>query len=106
MSQTQTAFRFADLNIKPSQPAFVGDKIKIDRVLNREITISRFKIEPSKYPEKGNGMRLVMQVKIGTEDKIIFTGSTVLQEMIQEIPKDKFPVVTTIQKDNDRLVFT
>lgn len=47
-------FKFSDFDIKPQVKSFEGEKIKIDKILNREITVTDYKIETSKY-EKGNG---------------------------------------------------
>lgn len=41
---------FKDLNIQPSATqSFTGDKVKMHKVLNREIVVHDFKIEPSKF---------------------------------------------------------
>jgi len=39
---------FKDFDIKAEINSFTGDKIKIDKVLNKEIKILGFKIEDSK----------------------------------------------------------
>lgn len=45
--------QFKDFKIKPKAAAFVGDKIKIERVLNVEITVFSYKIDESiKNPEQ------------------------------------------------------
>ena len=97
---------FKDFGIAPSQPSLAGDKIKMERVLNREIVVHDFRIFDSKHPDKGNGKCLQLGIKIGTESHVIFTGSTGLQEQINQIPKTEFPFLTTIIKENDRLIFT
>ena len=38
---------FKEFNIKPTKKQFVGDKIKIMKVLNTEITVVSYKIEKS-----------------------------------------------------------
>lgn len=35
---------FSDLGIKPSKKMYIGDKIKINRVLNREIIVNGFTV--------------------------------------------------------------
>lgn len=98
--------RFSDLNIKPSTDAFVGNKIEIDNVLDVEITVTRYKIEKSKFEDKGNGLRLVLQIKHDGRDRIVFTGSGVLMDMIEKVPQSEFPFITTIKKENKRFQFT
>lgn len=95
---------FKDLGIKPKITTFVGDKIKIDRILNTEIIIHGFKIEDSK--KKPGTKLLTLQIERNQTKNIIFTGSNVLIDMISQVPKEKFPIITTIIKDNERLEFT
>lgn len=96
---------FKDFGIKPTIIGFVGDKIKIERVLNRKITVEDFKVDISKY-EKGSGKCLHLQVTVDGEKRVIFSGSTTLMDMIQQVPKDKFPFDTIIVKENERYEFT
>jgi len=96
---------FKDFGIKPMTKAFEGDKIKIDRILNKNIIVEDFKIENSKY-EKGNGKCLYIQIAVDNNKRIVFTGSISLMEMIQQVDKDKFPFQTVIIKENERFQFT
>lgn len=96
---------FKDFGIKPASKSFVGDKIKIERVLNREIIIHDFKIEDSKY-ERGCKKCLHLQISIADTKHVVFTGSAVLMELIEKVPEDYFPFSTTIKKENDRFEFT
>ncbi|WP_276483586.1 hypothetical protein [Paraflavitalea pollutisoli] len=77
----------------------MGDKIKIDRILNRPIVVESFRIEPSKFEGKGN--RLTLQIKIDNNSHIVFTGSQVLMDMIAKVPADGFPFETKIVKQDD-----
>lgn len=96
--------KFSDFGIKPKESAFIGDKIKIERVLNLEITVFNYKISESQ--KKPGTKYMTLQIRKGNEKHVIFTGSTVLMDMIEQVPKDSFPFVTTIKKDNDRLEFS
>lgn len=98
--------QFKDLGITPTQKGFQGDKIKIDRILNKQIIVHEFKIENSKFEAKGNGKCLYMQIEVDSQKRIVFTGSTVLMDVIERIPKDKFPFQTTIIKEDERLIFS
>jgi hypothetical protein len=76
------------------------------KVLDKEITIHFFEIEPSKFQEKGNGNRLAMQIEINNEKRLLWTNSVWLQETIKKIPKDAFPFKTIIKEENERFIFT
>lgn len=97
---------FKDLGIKPNIKNFVGDKIKMSRILNKPIKLIDFKEDVSKYPEKGNGKCLHLQIEVDGTMHIVFTGSTVLMDMIKQVPKEKFPVNTTIIEENESYQFT
>lgn len=97
--------QFSELNIRPSADGMVGDKIKVERVMNREISVHSYRIENSKF-DRGNGKCLYLQIAIGEEKHVVFSGSGVLMDMIQQVPKDKFPFVTKIVKQNERFEFT
>lgn len=101
-----STFSFSDFGIKPQIKGFEGEKIKVDKILNKQITVHDYKIDKSKFEEKGNGKCLHMQVTVDNEKRVVFSGSSFLMDMIEQVPKDKFPFITTIVKDNDRLQFT
>ena len=96
--------QFKDFKIKPKLKAFVGEKIPIKRVFNTNITVLDYKIEPS--TKKENTKRLTLQIKKQGEKRIIFTGSTILMQQIEAVPKDKFPFETKIINDNEYFEFT
>jgi hypothetical protein len=97
---------FKDFGIKAPLPAFAGEQIKMNKILNKPIIIHRFRIEESKFKDKGNGMRLDMQIEVNSILYILWTSSVVLQETIKQIPAGKFPFTTTIVLENERLEFT
>ena len=101
--------RFSQFDIKAPQRGFEGDKIKISRILNREIVVHYYKITDSKvkaFQEKGSGKCLQLQISFNNEMHVVFTSGTALMEVIQQIPADKFPFTTTIVEENDRYKFT
>lgn len=98
---------FKDFNITTPTKGFEGDKIKIARILNREITVHDFKIDTSKcFKEKGSGKCLMLQISVNGTKHVVFTSSSCLIETIQQISKDDFPFTATIVEDNDRFMFT
>ena|SRR5690554_1822635 len=96
--------KFSDLKIKPKLKSFIGEKISISRIFNTEITVLDYVIEPS--TKKPGTERLKLQIKKGETMHVIFTGSVVLMQMIQEVPKDAFPFKTTIINNDGHFEFT
>jgi hypothetical protein len=96
---------FSQFGIEPDIKSLVGDKIKMDRILNREIVVEDFLIVPSKFTE-GNKDCLHVQISIGENKHIVFTGSNVLINMIKKVSKEDFPFKTTIIKSNEYFKFT
>lgn len=74
---------FGDLNVKRRTTSFVGDKVKIKRILNQALVIHDFKLEPSKF----EGERLTLQLEVAGEKCVLFTGSSVLKDQINQIKK-------------------
>ncbi len=97
---------FKDFGIKPVVKSLQGDKIHIDRILNREITVTGFRIEDSKYAKENNDKFLCLQIILNEENRVVFTGSGVLMDMIQRVPENKFPFKTKIIKEEKRYEFT
>lgn len=85
---------FKQLGIDLDQLA--GKKIEINKVLNKEVMITDHRIDPSKYPNEGNGLRLTLQIFLDEELRIIFTSSVVLQNQIAKVLKTDFPFKATI----------
>lgn len=96
------ATRFSDLGIQKEINHFTGDKIKISKILNKEIEVLDFSVKPSNF----KGELLQLQIKLNNNLHVIFTGSTVLTSMINKVPKDKFPFLTTIIEENEHYEFT
>ncbi|HZK69589.1 MAG TPA: hypothetical protein VFC36_08360 [Paludibacter sp.] len=98
---------FSQFNIKPKTKGFEGDKIKMSKILNREIVVHHFKIEDSKvFKDKGSGKCLHLQISVSNEKHIIFTSSSGLIEAIQQVPENGFPFTTIIVEENERYLFT
>jgi hypothetical protein len=95
---------FGDLGIKPSRKMFIGDKIKINRLMNREIVVNGFEVRPSKYPDKGVDA-LILQIEFEGESRIVFTGSKVLIDQITQVGSDDIPFKTIIVKNGEHYEF-
>lgn len=101
--------RFNQFDITVTAKSFVGDKIKISKILGKEIVVHDHKIEESKVPafkERGAGQCLHLQISVNNEKHIIFTSSTWLIEAIQKVPEKGFPFTTIIVQEDDRYKFT
>ncbi len=96
---------FRDLGIKSTLQNFTGDKIRMDNLLNCEITVVDYKIEASKYGDKGERCLWLQIIKNGTK-YVAFSGYKSLMTQIEQVPKNEFPFVTTIVKENKILEFT
>jgi len=97
--------QFKEFGIKPTAKRFIGGKIKMSRILNKEITVKDFKIEPSKYPKKEGDKCLTIQIALNGETYIIFTSSSVLSDQIQQLDKSDFPFLATIVQEGESFEF-
>ena len=97
--------RFSDFKIKPPAGGFIGDKIKISKILNREIIIHTFKIDKSKFPKNKSGNVMTLQIEINAEKHIVFTGSDYLINQISQINKNDFPFIAIIEKSGEHFEF-
>lgn len=96
--------KFSDFNIKVEHSNFEGEKIKITNILNTQITVIDYKIEPSK--QKENTELLTLQIEWKGIKRIVFTGSKMLSTQIKQIEKTNFPFTATIiSGDGDRYEF-
>jgi len=99
--------KFSQFNINTTSKGFEGDKIKMAKILGREIIVHDFKIEDSKcFKDRGTGKCLHLQISMNNEKYIVFTGSCGLIEAIIQISKEDFPFTTMIIKENDRFKFS
>lgn len=96
---------FKDLGITTHSDSLVGEKIKISKVLNRDIVITGYKIEQSKYPKNKSGKCLHLQIELDSEKKIVFTGSDVLISTIEQVSKDDLPIACQIIQEGEHFEF-
>lgn len=76
----------------------------MERLINVPIIVHAFKIGDS-VAKKGTKC-LTLQIEKNGTRHIVFTGSKVLQQQIEEVPKSSFPFTTIIVKDNEYFEFT
>ncbi len=97
---------FKELGIEQDQDDLVGDKIAVHKVLDEQIAIYGYRIEDSKFQDRGNGKCLYLQIEFKGEKRVLFTGSVALQNLIIKIPKEELPITTTIIKQNNKMMFS
>ncbi len=98
--------KFNEFKITSESKSFTGDKIKISKILNKEIIVYDFKIVTSKYLDKGNGKCMYLQIEMNGVKHVVFTGSVSLADAITQVPEGGLPFSTIIIEDNDRYLFT
>lgn len=97
--------KFSELGIKMKRDRFVGDKIKMMKVLNQDIIVHDFRIKNSKYENSSSDKCLHLQIEVKGEKHVLFTGSKVLSEAIQQVPEDAFPFGTKITQEGETFQF-
>jgi RNA-directed DNA polymerase len=98
--------QFSQLGVKPAEAGFIGDKININRIINRQIQVHKYRIVDSNFQGKGNGKCLHLQIKIEDRFYVVFSGSGNLMNAIQQVQQSDFPFLTTIVKNDQRLEFS
>lgn len=93
---------FGEFNITPQTKGLIGDKIGINQVLNMNIVVEKFLINPSNYKEKGP--RLDLQLLFKGIRRVLFISSKGLIDMIKRVPEDGFPFRAKIVKDDSGLI--
>lgn len=95
--------KFKDFNIKSKNDNFSGEKIKINKILDKEIIIENYKINASKI--RIGTEYLSIKIKFLEEDRVLFSGSKNLIEMIKQVNEKDFLFLATIIKQGERLEF-
>lgn len=95
---------FKDFNISANITSFVGEKIKIKKIIDEEIVLLGYKIDKSKFGEDRNCLTLHLEFK--NIKRIVFTSSKPLMQMIEEVNKDNFSFKTTIIEINEHFEFS
>lgn len=75
-----------------AEEKFIGEKIKISKVLNKEIKVLAFQVNKSKIEK--DGFYIQMQIEVDDERKVLFTNSSVLKDQLEKY-KDNLPFITT-----------
>lgn len=98
--------QFKDFGIVLANKVLTGDKVKMAKILNREIKVLNFKIDESKYPKNKSGKCLQLQIEHENEKYVIFTGSDILIDQILQVSESDFPFETIIIKEGEHFEFS
>lgn len=74
-----------------------GAKTRLDDIINREILIIGHSIKRSRYDKNNSGKFLTLQFELDGERRVLFTGSDVLIEQLDQYG-DQIPFAATIKK--------
>ena len=81
--------RFSDF----AQSPLDGDKMSIDDLIDKEISVLKFNVKKSKF----EGKLLTVQFELNGVKHVLMTGSGVLLQQLED-NADKLPFLATIQK--------
>ena len=97
--------RFSDFAEERKRPE--GPKVRIADVVGREILITGFLIEPSKYSDSNGNTkdRLTLEFIIDGEKHILFTGATLLIEWTQKY-QGEIPFYATITNNGRCYIYS
>ena len=97
---------FSELGVKVEAAPMTGEKIKINRVLNKAVEVIDFELNTSKFNQERSRKCLKLQIKFEDELRVIFTGSSMLVNAISMVDKKDLPFQTTIIETNGFYQFT
>ncbi len=97
---------FKDLGVEIDSAPMLGEKIKINRVINHEIEVLDYAVNESKFKEKSGNEYLKLQIRFNDEVRVLFTGASMLIKAIRKIDKDKLPFKTIIIEQSGFYQFT
>lgn len=98
--------QFSQLGVRTNTSGMTGEKIKVERILNRKIAVISYRVEKSKFPEKTkNGECLFLQIELEGQKRLVFSGSSILIDQIRQVQPEDFPFETTITKEDEHFQF-
>jgi len=102
--RAMVAKRFSELGVHVGVESLTGEKIKISKILDKEIMVKAFKVTESKYDKDKHCLKI--QIEISGENKVIFTGSEMLRKQIEQVGEADFPFQTVIKSVEETYQFT
>lgn len=74
-----------------------GEKVKIESILNQEITITGYRLTESKFGKSNSPRCLTVQFEKDKEQHVFFTGSAVLINQLEKYGLE-IPFMATLRK--------
>lgn len=95
--------RFSDFSseVKPLE----GEKISIEKLIDKEIEVHSFNIRNSKFNRPGSNRCMTVQITYENKKRVFFTGSDVLINQCEKY-NEKMPFITVIKKINRYYTFS
>lgn len=97
---------FSELGVTIDSAPMTGEKIKINRILNKEIEVVDFELSESKFKKENGRACLKLQIRHEGELRVIFTGSVMMVKAIECIKREMLPFITTVIENNGFYQFT
>lgn len=92
--------KWSDLGVPHiSRVGFIGEKIPIAKLINKDVYVLDFKIEKSKKKEGTDC--LVLQIKYQGDNRVVFTGAKILIQQIMLVDKKDLPFMVKIEQEED-----
>jgi len=82
-----------------------GAKLKIDDILNKEITVIGYRVKDSKFVKANAPTCLTIQFMLGDARHVVFTGSQVLLDQCKSY-ESEIPFLATVKKVDKYYTFT
>lgn len=95
--------RFSELGINIEPESLLGEKIKISKIVGKEIIIKDYKVTESKF--QNSRQCLTLQIELEGDTKVVFTGSDMLKRQIELAKKEDFPFSAKIELINESYQF-
>ena len=82
-----------------------GAKLKIDDIINKEITVIGYRVKDSKFTKDKITTCLTIQFLLGDTRHVVFTGSQVLLDQCKAY-ESEIPFLATVKKVDKYFTFT
>lgn len=82
-----------------------GAKLKIDDIINKEITVIGYRVKDSKFTKDKATTCLTIQFLLGDVRHVVFTGSSVLLDQCKSY-ENEIPFLATVKKIDKYFTFT
>jgi hypothetical protein len=103
MEESEPPKRFSDF--AREHVPLDGVKLKIDDIINKEITVIGYRVKDSKFTKDKVTTCLTIQFLLGDARHVVFTGSGVLLDQCKSY-ENEIPFLATVKKIDKYFTFT